>query len=390
MLPDKYNCCGCSACYSVCPKGCISMLQDEKGFLNPVIDQENCVHCGLCESVCSVLHFEKYNKNQINRTFAIQNVDEGILFESTSGGLFSAIAKLIISRGGVVFGGIIDDELKVYHIKGVTLEDLIRFRGSKYVQSAIKNTFKEAKHELEQGREVLFSGTPCQIAGLKNYLGKEYQNLYTIDVVCHAVPSPLLFSKYIEYKKKKYKDIRDFKFRDKERGYDYSTLSFHYTRVDGKEGIYRRGSESDEWMRLFLGNDSSRDSCTKCKFQTKESFSDLTIADLFNPLKYSKKLTSKQGYTRTYVNSEKGMQLVKSVSDICIMHEIEMPRVDRGEATKSKKNLEGYWKDVANMDNDEFFRKHYPIGIKQLFLSSARIIMYRIGIYSIVKKIINR
>lgn len=390
MLADKSNCCGCSACYSACPANSISMMPDEKGFLCPVINQEKCINCGLCEKVCVGLHFENYNSDEVFKTYAVQNADRDVLLDSTSGGLFSAIASKVVANGGVVFGGIIDSSLKVYHVSGRTTDELKKFRGSKYVQSDVKDTYKEAKMELEQGKQVLYSGTPCQIAGLKNYLQKEYSNLFSIDVVCHAVPSPLLFSKYIEYKQSRYKDIRCFRFRDKERGYDYSTLSFHYTAKNGKEKIYRKGSEIDEWMRLFLGNDSSRLSCTKCKYQKKEAFSDLTIADLFDPQKYSMKLTSKCGYTRTYVNSQKGLQLIQSISDMCKVCEIDLPRVDRGEATKSKNNLEEYWADFAKLNTDEFFHKYYPIGIKQIILSTARVAMYKIGIYSLVKRLVNR
>lgn len=193
---DKSQCCGCTACASACPKHCIVLKEDEQGFLYPRVDESKCIDCHLCEKVCPVLKpFEKQNPQEV---FAIINPDEEIRLASSSGGVFTALAKQILHAGGIVFGAAFDDNWQVHHISVTKVEDLALLRSSKYVQSRIEKTYTVVEEYLKKGTQVLFSGTPCQIAGLKHYLRKEYDNLLSVDVVCHGVPSPLVWEKYLE------------------------------------------------------------------------------------------------------------------------------------------------------------------------------------------------
>lgn len=227
-LVEKDNCCGCSACENICGVDAIKMLADNTGFNFPVIDPEKCVECGACEKACPGLKPATIGKRVFTpRAFIIQHKDEIIRSQSASGGAFSAIAQAIIKEGGVVFGGAMNVELKVVHKEAKDLEELGLLRSSKYVQSEIGNSYKKAKEYLKTGRLVCFSGTPCQINGLHKYLDKDYKNLYSIDFVCRSVPSPLIWDKYVKYKRGKGKHLNQVVFRDKLRGYSYCTLAWY-------------------------------------------------------------------------------------------------------------------------------------------------------------------
>ncbi len=195
MLDIGRECCGCEACRSICPRHCISMKKDNEGFLYPVRKTEDCINCNLCEKVCPVLY--PVNNAKEKFVFAAFNINETVRLQSSSGGLFTLIAEKIIERGGVVFGACFDGNWNVVHDYTDTIEGLTKFRGAKYVQSYIGNSFIKVKNFIESGREVLFTGTPCQVAGLKKFLKKPYSNLFTIDLVCHGVPSPWVWKKYL-------------------------------------------------------------------------------------------------------------------------------------------------------------------------------------------------
>ena len=194
-IKEKAFCCGCNACVQRCPKQCISMHEDEEGFLYPRVDKTICIECGLCEKVCPVINQNEPRKPL--KVYAAYNKDEKIRRESSSGGVFTAIAEQVIDEGGIVFGACFDENWEVKHDYTETKEGLKAFRGSKYVQSRIKDNYQKAEHYLKEGRKVLFSGTPCQIAGLKKYLCKEYENLLTVDFICHGVPSPKVWRMYL-------------------------------------------------------------------------------------------------------------------------------------------------------------------------------------------------
>ena len=194
-LAEKHICTGCAACYSVCPVQCISMKEDAEGFLFPIIDEEKCTKCSLCEKTCLSIMQGKERK-PLN-VYAAKNPNEEIRKESSSGGIFTLLAEHVINKGGVVFGARFNEDWEVIHDYTETVKGLAAFRGSKYVQSRIGDMYKTAKDFLEKDRNVLFSGTPCQIAGLKAFLRKDYDNLLTVDLVCHGVPSPLVWKRYL-------------------------------------------------------------------------------------------------------------------------------------------------------------------------------------------------
>lgn len=195
-ITDKKNCCGCSACVQRCPKQCIRLEEDTEGFLYPQVDEETCIKCGLCEKVCPILN--QADKLSVLEVLAVKNPNDEERMNSSSGGVFLPLAKEVINQGGVVFGAVYDESWEVHHVYAEKIEDVYPMMGSKYLQSKIENSFKDAEHFLKQGREVLFVGSPCQIAGLRTYLrNKEYPNLLAVDFLCHGVPSPGVWRRYL-------------------------------------------------------------------------------------------------------------------------------------------------------------------------------------------------
>lgn len=195
-ITNKKNCCGCSACVQRCPKQCIRLVEDTEGFLYPQVDEEICIKCGLCEKVCPILN--QADKLPVQEVLAVKNPDEEERMNSSSGGVFLPLAREVINKGGVVFGAIYDKSWEVHHVYAEKIEDVYPMMGSKYLQSKIENTYKEAERFLKQGREVMFVGSPCQIAGLRTFLrNKEYPNLLAVDFLCHGVPSPGVWRRYL-------------------------------------------------------------------------------------------------------------------------------------------------------------------------------------------------
>lgn len=213
-IKEKVECCGCQACYNICPKNAIEMVADEKGFKYPKVNKDKCINCGLCEKVCPILN-KKTIENE-PKVYACYNKNDEIRMKSSSGGIFTLIAEEIIKRDGVVCGAAFDEQYGLSHQFVESIEDLEKLRTSKYFQSSIEDTYRKTKEYLLNGRYVLFTGTPCQIEGLLSYLGKQYDKLYTQDIICHGVPSPKVWRKYVDYRLSIDKKIpQSINFRDK-------------------------------------------------------------------------------------------------------------------------------------------------------------------------------
>lgn len=256
-IDDKHNCCGCAACVQICPKQCISFEEDKKGFCYPIVNTELCVDCKLCERVCPVIN--PHSSHKPTKVYAAKISNEAIRLQSSSGGIFTALAETIINDGGVVFGVGFDSNWEVEHKYTDTLDGLSAFRGSKYVQSRVGKTYKQVQEFLHQGRKVLFSGTPCQIAGLHKFLGMRYDNLMTVDVVCHGVPSPLVWRAYLDYvlaDGRRY--ISAICFRDKATG--WKKFSFSIKSSLSEVPLIMEKHSSNCYMQFYLNNLSLRPS----------------------------------------------------------------------------------------------------------------------------------
>ena len=387
-IKDKKDCCGCHACYSVCPKQCISMKEDAEGYLYPSVDASLCIDCGLCEKVCPIILYKRPEAFK-QKAFVVQHKDEEVLAQSTSGGAYTAIAKWILDKGGVVFGAHLNENFEAEHCYVEKYEDLWQFRNSKYVQSRIGDTYKQVLAFLKEGRLVLYSGTPCQLEGLFQFLrNKQYDNLYTVDVVCRAVPSPLVLRKYLEMQKNKLSmDLKDVKFRDKYHGYKYSSMSLF--NKNGKD--YHEGIDTDVYLRSFFSGTNIRQSCPDCKFRSRYRRTDFTIWDCFNIDDFSAELDNDKGATRILCQSERAVAILNDLSS-----ELRIVEVDPEKAVKGVKELvqgptlhpqrAAFFADQNSMPAAEVFDKYFPITMRHRLEKQARLWSNRLGIYKIMKK----
>lgn len=292
-IVNKQDCCGCTACVQRCPKQCISLQGDEEGFLYPKVNVDDCIECGLCEKVCPVIH--PYEKRIPLHTFAAINNDEEIRMQSSSGGVFTLIAEKVIDDGGVVFGARFDEKWQVVLDYTETKDGLAAFRGSKYVQARIEDTYKQCEKFLKEERKVLYSGTPCQISGLKHFLRKEYDNLLTVDFVCHGVPSPKAWRKYLsELTSKEF--VQQISMRAKNRGWKDFSFKVDYDKDKSALSFISLATDN-AYMKAFLSDLILRPSCHSCVAKECSSNSDITIADFWgiwevNPAFYDDKGTS--------------------------------------------------------------------------------------------------
>lgn len=318
-LQDKSNCCGCYACYNICPKHCITMKADDEGFWYPNINKADCINCNLCEKVCPIIN--KIECTDDKRTaYAMINKNEQIRMKSSSGGIFTLVAEYIINNKGSVYGAVIDDNLDVKHIRIDKIQDIVLLRGSKYVQSQIGKTLNQVKKDLDNGEKVLFTGTPCQIQGLRTFLRKDYVNLILMDIVCHGVPSPLIWQKYISDLQKSYKqNLKEIYFRDKSTGWKHYSVKFKF---DTSE--YKCVGFNNTYMKGFLNDIYLRPSCYSCNFKGIRRISDITVADFWGIENVLPKMDDDKGTSLVVIHSEKGKQVFDKLKDKIILNEVNL------------------------------------------------------------------
>lgn len=315
-ITDKHNCCGCSACVQRCPKQCISLHEGNEGFLYPHVNTNDCINCGLCEKVCPWLN--RQNKLQPLEVLAVKNRNEEERMASSSGGVFIALAKKVIADGGVVFGAVFDENWEVKHTYADKIEDVRPMMGSKYLQSRIGNSYKDAEKFLNDGRLVLFTGSPCQITGLHNFLHKNYLNLISVEYLCHGVPSPGIWRTYLKEIIKKIgnvSQITNIEFRNKKSGWDnFSIVISGKTNVNSIEHIlYSDIHRNNTYMRGFLSDIYLRPSCYNCKCKNGISHSDLTIADYWAVDLSLPDFKDDKGVGLVLINTEKGKHVFDSL-----------------------------------------------------------------------------
>lgn len=342
-IRDKSQCCGCEACVQRCPKHCIVLVEDAEGFLYPKVDASVCVDCGLCEKVCPVIN--QSDERQPQAVYAAINPDSDVRQSSSSGGIFSALADAVLSQGGVVFGVCWDKEWRLVFDYVETRDDLYRFRGSKYLQAHIGDAYIRAEQFLKSGRQVLFTGTPCQIAALKRYLKRDYDNLLAVDVICHGAPSPGVFRSYLSEEIAQVADrqqknsvslsskpyiteqnvlntvgwyIEDIQFRDKRLGWKkFSfTLRLAEASAEGDKNTVSLSYPLNEnvFMRGFLRDFYLRPSCYSCPAKSGKSGSDITLGDFWGINQLKSEIDDDQGISAVMVNTPQGASWLDSLS----------------------------------------------------------------------------
>ncbi|MDD6210914.1 MAG: Coenzyme F420 hydrogenase/dehydrogenase, beta subunit C-terminal domain [Bacteroidales bacterium] len=311
QLTDKKDCCGCFGCKTICPKQCISMEMDNEGFHYPKINYSLCIDCGLCNRVCPVLNRYPSQSSGI-RVFACKNQNEPIRLSSSSGGIFSLLAEDILARNGVVFGARFDSDYTVYHDYTEKISDLPLFRGSKYMHSRIEDSYKKAERFLKDDRQVLFTGTPCHIAGLKHFLRKDYDNLLAVDVICHGSPSPAVFKKYVNELTEN-EPISDIQFRDKTEGWSKYSFCVTYTK-NGNKIHFRQPAKENNYMRGFIKGLYLRPSCHDCPSKNFTSGSDLTLADYWGIDNIYPEMNDGKGISMVVTYTDKGYHFFNSIT----------------------------------------------------------------------------
>lgn len=307
---NKNACCGCGACTQICPQNCITMEEDEEGFRYPVIDKEKCVDCGLCEKVCPSLNRCRHEYKE--EVYAAAAKEQDLVKRSSSGGMFGILAEYVLHKKGVVFGAAFNEKMELIHCAAETEAECRKFHGSKYIQSNTENTFAECKRCLDMGRYVLYTGTPCQIAGLKKYLQKDYEKLLAVEVICHGVPSPGIWRKYIsELEKEKQDRVVDASFRYKDRG--WKEFRFRTAYEKGKAEVIS-GIQS-AYFSAFLNNLTLRPSCYECRYRIEYTQSDLMIGDFWGVGNYYQSFDEQLGVSALLVLSNKGKKVFGEIKD---------------------------------------------------------------------------
>lgn len=315
-ITNPADCTGCRACEQLCPQRCIRISPDQEGFLSPVVDEAACIGCGLCVQRCPQnKDFVRTGALNEPMVYAAKLKDSDVLMKSSSGGMFSAFANYVLANGGVVYGAVFDDNMAVKHASATTLQELAAMRGSKYVQSDTGHTYAKAKAQLEAGKTVLYTGCPCQIAGLRSYLGKSYDNLITADLICHGVPSPKLFKKYIDWLGKKYKGkVVSYEFRNKgKHGWGGYGLRLEVS-APNRRVVKALNPLLDPYMCGF-SNSTFRHSCYSCKYTTSNRVGDITIADYWGVRKFHPEFDSTSGVSLLLISTRLGVKAFEQVAN---------------------------------------------------------------------------
>ncbi len=389
VFDEKENCCGCTACKNICPQKAINMVADLEGFLYPVIDQKLCIDCGLCRRVCPFLKEVVIQDKLIDRLiYAVKHKNIEVRKTSTSGGVYTAISDYFLKKSGIVYGVKFDNKFDAIHSKAITAEERDKFKGSKYVQSELKDTFKQIKHDLEDGNSVLFTGTGCQVAGLRLYLNNTKTNsekLITNDIICHGTPSPLLWKNYLNFIQTESR-IKEYSFRYKEKGWRGYNIRAEFE--NGKVELNTRRVKT--FTTLFGSDLVLRPSCYKCPFTNLNRPSDIMMGDFWGIEKTMPELDDNRGISLLLVNTTKGKLILdciegeidkwKSDSTACLQFNLEKP-------TRKPKNREKFWQEVFKKGFVYILKKYGGNNLKSIIRNNVRKVLLRLGTLQLLKKV---
>lgn len=389
LFTDKKDCCGCTACMNICPKSAITMQSDTEGFLYPVIDISKCIECGLCKRVCGFQNgYEGQEREDLPEIYAVKHKDEQVRMNSTSGGVFTALSDFMLQQEGVIFGASFDDNMVVCHQRADTKKEREHFRGSKYVQSDLRDVFKQIKQLLKEGRYILFTGTPCQVSGLNSYLKNTNTNkLFVCDIVCHGVPSPLMFKEYINLlERKNNSKIIKYYCRDKVNGWHSHT----------ERAVYANGTEdfkstlSTVYRELFYSHNVLRPACHNCKYTNFNRPSDITFADFWGIEKSMTEFDDNKGISLVLVNTPKGKELFKGVESNleiresntkdCLQPQLQYP-------SKPATTRQEFWRDYNAYGFEYVIKKYAGYNTKTRIKAKIISILKKVGLFEVIHKV---
>lgn len=376
-ISNKEYCCGCSACESVCGHDAIKLVSDSEGFKYPVTDLAKCIECGLCEKTCPVINRDSRKKDGIPlMVMGVFNKNSETVAKSSSGGVFQLIAEMVLASGGLVYGVAYDKDMHVRHMSCTTALDLDRFRGSKYVQSDLDGIFVEIRKHLCLGKKVLFIGTPCQVEGLKLFLAKDYNNLLTVDLVCHGVPSPKLFSDYIGYVNKHLiTDVSDISMKDKSSGWHNPKIRLHY---GGKSETNTPLAKL--WSDIYFDNIATRPICHSCRWTNYNRPGDITIGDFWGIEKSHPDFSNDNGISLLFANTPKGKSLWNDISNKCESVESSVRQCCQEalcSPTSPADDRADFWRMYKTLGFAKTVEKRFCLSKKRLLLRRIKAIVAR-------------
>lgn len=390
-VTDKSQCTGCGACANICPQKCIAMEADAEGFLYPEVNEDMCLQCEICIAACPVIAAGEAEQPDRTKAYAAKHTDEAIRKESSSGGVFSALAEVFLQEGGVVVGAAFTSDWRsVRHFAVEKTENLWKLRGSKYLQSEIGMTYQDVKYWLLQGRKVFFTGTPCQVEGLRSYLGKEWENLLCADLICHGVPSANVWERYLAWQEKNYDGATSHvSFRDKKEGWRNYAVRISFS---NEISHTTRGSE-DLYIRAFLRDICLRPSCYNCPFKDIRRKADLTMADFWGIKQIAPELDDDRGTSLVLVHTIKGQHVLEQAANRLTLKAVPLEAAIQGNPAAIK-SADCPWQ------RDQFFDnlKKQPIDIliraqtKDVWTAKRILaaILKRLGLWPLVQKMRNR
>lgn len=316
-IVNKSDCCGCTACYCSCPVRCIEMIEDEEGCFYPKVNKELCIGCNRCVVVCPVKNSARV-EGSLQFAYAAKNKSNFIRKMSSSGGVFTSLATYVLKEGGVVYGATYDSSFNVEHIRICAINEIYRLQGSKYVQSVLYDTYIYVKKDLLDKKKVLFSGTSCQINGLKNYLGKKYDNLICVAIACHGVAIPKVWKYYLEFLNKKYGNIMEISQRNKK--YGWKNYSVKITTVKKQAYIHHL---DDVFFRCYMDNLCLRESCYKCCAKLDNTKCDIMLADFWGINKILPQKNDDKGISLVLVRNIMGVEILEQIKEEISLEEVD-------------------------------------------------------------------
>lgn len=373
LFTDKKDCCACEACVNICPKGAITMDKDDAGFLYPSINHEKCISCGLCVKTCGYKKYENTKKSSSEKVYAMSSKNDELITKSASGAAFAEIAKYVLERNGVVYGATSesrDNNWAVHHIRIDGIDNLHLLQGSKYVQSRMADSYTKVKQDLNDGRFVLFSGTPCQIDGLNHYLGRDYENLLTVDIICHGVPSQQMYVDFLQMREKQIgAQIDRFVFRDKSKGQGMISRIDILNGTESKT-IIKKG-ELYSYFYLFLKQRIYRLNCYSCPYAVRERVSDITLGDYwgfndFYPnISPERGLTDKRGISCVIGNTNKGIDVLGKIVKYCNYIESDYEKASKYNGQlRHPSTLDSYRERIINIYSEKGY-----VGVEKFYLT---------------------
>lgn len=383
-IKNKVECCGCSACYSICPQKAIKIVEDEEGFDYPMINYDLCIHCNLCDRVCPIK--QESIKCQSKYTIAIQNKDEQIRKVSSAGGFVGALLNHWFEGNNIGYAVGYDEKNIPKFYRLTSIEECLKYRifSSKYVTCKIGDIFSDIKKDLYEGKKVCFIGLPCQVAGLYSFLHQKYQNLFLVDLVCYGVPSRKLYRNYLKYLQEKYKNrIVDVRFRDKIFGYSAPTMCIEF------EGGFIRSQNSDvkSFLRTFFSHLSIRPSCYNCHFKQIDRCSDLTIGDVKNIRQYYQSFDDNLGTTLVYIHSIEGENILNSLKKhmrICNVDINRVINIKNNKMTTSPKmnsKREAFFSEIDILSYNQLIDKYCPADKEEKITNVVKSVFLFLGLH---------